>query len=185
VFISVTRTADPGYLAERDPEQEELRLISRPELRFFRRRPSDSAVTGRQGRAFRVRNSWRPVTVPACAADLLSPLRPVAWPRRASMAARSPNSPALPSRNRTSLHPPSTRASLTWACVPSLGAAGSSPGYHAAHMSELTATLLPAASHTRLAFPQPPTTLFYRQGPVSVWESAGRSGSATTGAFRV
>ena len=57
-------------------------------------------------------------------------------------------------------------------------------GITPARMSELTATLVPAASHTRLSSPRPPPILSYRQGPVSVWESAGRSGSATSGAFR-
>jgi hypothetical protein len=78
----------PGRLTpvtwrDEDPEQEGLRLTSWPELRFFRRRPSDSAVTERQGRAFRMRTSWRPVTVrrarPTCQATapggLASPVR--------------------------------------------------------------------------------------------------------------
>ena len=50
-------------------------------------------------------------------------------------------------------------------------------------MSELTATFLPTASHTRLSSPATPT-FSYRHGPVSVWESAGRSGSATSGGYR-
>lgn len=105
MFISATRTAEPGYLAERHPEQEELRLISWPELRFFRRRPSDSAVTGRQGRAFRVRTSWRPVTVrrarPTCQATAPGGLAsPVRARRRGAGLARAT------SRNRTSLHLP-------------------------------------------------------------------------------
>ena len=110
-----------------DPEQEELRLISWPELRFFRRRPSDSAVTGRQGRAFRVRTSWRPVTVrrarPTCRATAPGGLAsPVRAGRRG--ARTRPSYPARPDL----VEPASTPASLAWACVPGLGAAGSSPG---------------------------------------------------------
>jgi hypothetical protein len=85
-------------------------------------------VTGRQGRAFRMRTSWRPVTVrrarPTCQATapggLASPVRARRRGARASYLAQ----PDL-------VAPASTLASLAWACVPGLGAADSSPLDHA------------------------------------------------------
>jgi hypothetical protein len=179
------RTADPVTWQNGIRNKKNCRLTSRPELRVFPRRSSDSAVTGRQGREFRahfaaarslsgVRGRSAEPTAPG---GLASPVRArrrgartrQRYPRATGPRCTRPRPmPALPGHAcRASARPARPR------------------GITPAHMSELTATLLPAASHTRLASPQPPATLFYRQGPVSVWEPAGRSGSATTGAFRV
>ena len=106
VFISVTRTSDPSYLAELDPEQVESQLISRLEFRFFRRRPSDSAVTGRQGRPFRVRTSRRLRFPPGVRGLPVEAAVPAARPRPCEHRGAPPGSPALPRATGPRCAPP-------------------------------------------------------------------------------
>jgi hypothetical protein len=158
VFISVTRTSDPSYLAELDPEQVESQLISRLELRFFRRRPSDSAVTGRQGRPFRVRTSRWLSYRPACAAFLLSPLCRRPGLARASTAARRRLASATP-RNRTSLRPPrAVPASPGPACRARCGRLV--PGDHARTHERTYSYLSTCCSPTRLSSTRHPLYCF-------------------------
>ena len=88
------------------------------------------------------------------------------------------------SRNRTSLHPSSTPASLTWACVRASARPARPPVDHARTHERTDSHLITDRQPHTIIIPQPLTTLSYRHGPVSVWESAGRSGSATSGAYR-
>ena len=184
MFISVTRTAGPRLPGRTGSGTRRIAADFPAGIGFLRRQPSDSAVTRRQGRAFRVRTSRRPGNRPACTADYWAPCAggPASPVRTSQCGARLAS--ATPRATGPRCGRPRPVSVLTWACVPVLGAADSSPGITPTRMSELTATLLPAASHIRLSSPRPPPILFYRHEPVSVWESDGRSGSATSGAFR-
>jgi hypothetical protein len=159
VFISVTRRAEPGYLAEWNPEQEELRLISRVELasygsslRFRSGRAPGTRIPCAHFAATRLPSSVRGRLLGPCAGGPASPVR--TSQRGARLASATPRATG-PRCSR-----PRPVSVLTWACVPVLGAADSSPGITPTRMSELTATLLPAASHTRLSSPRPPPILF-------------------------
>jgi hypothetical protein len=139
-------------------------------------------VTGRQGRAFRVRTSWRAVTVrrtrPTCQATAPDgPASPVRARRRG--ARTRPRYLAQPDL----VAPASTPASLAWARVPGLGRGRLVPRWITPAHERTDSHLITDRQPHTIITPQPSTTLSYRHGPVSVWESAGRSGSAASGAY--